>query len=121
MPVVCASSLAEGKSACPNPTHRSCPTLWSGHNDPVGSHIGPDLTAAGVRRKRGEPSDQKVRSIDLEAADVDANVGSRARGWLSIRKQGQVGTDEGFRRWKELFRDVVIALVNQESWRAAGP
>ena len=72
-------------------------------------------------KKRGKPRDQKVRGIDSGAGDGDVNVGSRARRCLSIQTQEQVGTDEGSRRWKELFRDVVIALVNQESWRAAGP
>lgn len=79
--------------------------------------IGRDSTGVGVRMKKaGKPRDQKVRSIDSGAEGGGANVGSRAGECLSIRTQGQVGTDEGSRRWKGLFRDVVTALVNQEAW-----
>ena len=72
-------------------------------------------------KKTGKPRDQQVRSIDSGAGVGGANVGSRARTCLSIQTQGQVGTNEGSRRWKVLFRDVVIALVNQEFWKAVGP
>ena len=75
----------------------------------------------GVRMKAGKPRDQEVRSIDSGAVDGDANVGSRARRYSSIQTQGQVETNEGSRRWKGLFRDVVTALVNQESWKAVRP
>lgn len=71
-------------------------------------------------KKRSKPRDQKVRGIDSGAGDGDVNVGSRAREYLSIRAQGQLGTDGVCRRWKALFRDVVTALVNQ-ALKAAGP
>lgn len=125
MPVACASSLAEERSAYPNLTLRSSLTLWSDPGERLEPHIGWDLTAAGVRKKAaGKPGDQGGQyCIDLcsGAEDGDANVGSRVRECPPIRAQESVGTDEGFRRWKGLFRDAVTALVNRESWKAAGP
>ena len=77
---------------------------------------------AGVQKNAGKPMNQGDRRNDWsEAGDVDAKLGSKAREYSSIPKRGRVGMDEGVRIWKELLRDVVIALVNQESWRAAGP
>jgi len=68
-------------------------------------------------KKGDKPRDQKVHSIDSGAGDGDVKLGSRVRGCLSIRKQGQGGADDdGSRRWRELFRDVVTALVNHEAW-----
>ena len=79
MPAVCASSLAEERSACPSPTLRSSTTPWSGPDEQVESDIGRDSTAVGVRMKKGgKPGDQRVRSIDSVAGDGDADVGSRA-------------------------------------------
>ena len=101
MPVVCASSLAEERSACPNQSLRSSLTLWSDRGEKrVGCHIGWDLTEAGVRKRRDKRRDQEDRCIDSSsgAEDLDANVGSRVRGCLSIRLQESVGTDEGVRR-----------------------
>ena len=115
MPAVCASSLAGERSACPNLTRRSAITPCPDPGERV--DIGHDLAAAvdGRKKETGKTGDQNVRDIDSGVGDWDVNVGSRARGYSSIRVQGQVETDEGSRRWKGLFRDVVAALVNQES------
>ena len=123
VPVVCVSSLAEERSACPSPTPRSSPTLWTDHGKRVGNYIGCELRGADGRKKAGKPRDQRVRRIDSSSAAVDGDVklGSGARKCLSIRRQGQAGADEWIRRWKGFSRDVVTALVNQETWRAAGP
>lgn len=123
MPVACVSSLAEERSACPNPTLRSSPTLWSDPGERVEIHIGRDLRVADGQKNVGKPMNQGDRRIEAcsEAGDLDAKLGSRARECSSIPKRGRVETDDGVRRWKELLRDVVIALVNQETWRAAGP
>ena len=67
-----------------------------------------------VRTKVGKPRDHRSIDPGAGAGDWDANVGSRAK-CLSIQTQGRAETNEGSRRWRGLFRDVVIALVNQES------
>jgi len=81
VPAVCASSLAEERSACPNLTLRSAVTPWLDPGERAESDIGRDSAAVGVQMKKaGKPRDQGGRSIDLVAGDGDVNVGSRARG-----------------------------------------